>query len=394
MAKKRKIILSVVSLIVALFIGWSFVSSREPSYDGRSLSEWADMGLKATDQWPWNTNDVLVASNAIRQIGRKAVPLAYAWGGKLPSWGLIDGQLNELSGQIGWMERFPNGDDRYGYGSFLLRPFERGRFIAYAMQEDMVSGSTNSFRLGRPSPEWVLNSFNDRTLLLALEQLPPNAAAEVATAVLHEIGAEGRDESVFGPALWAFSEATTNREAHFLSLTRMARTGFRPEEIAANLAVVPRSTNPDDSVSYRQILAAFRKLGPVGWPYLARSLTNELPLVRQKAFEELALDYDTGHRSLPWMPLFRLVSYSKIGLPIGVPSTNRLEFVASQSEELSRAFVEQASEFYPSRPRDFSAWDRTNAVVILSRFTNDPSPPIAARSLEALRKINALPPAQ
>lgn len=312
----------------------------------------------------------------------------------MPSWGSIDEQLNELSDRVGWVERLPKGEDRRGYAAFRLRPTERGGFMTYALQEEMASGFENLSRTNQFGPGWVLNSLNDQTLLMFFEQLPPNPSPELVTAVLLEMRATGRNEATFGPTLWAFSRATTNAGLHFLALRCLARTGFRTEENAGMLAKFPVSTNRSGFVSPLGIMATFRQLGHAGWPYLVYSLTNQISAVRRTAFEELALDWIDTESSSNWSPRFRLVLSSLFSSGVSFLSTNRLEFIARQSDDLRRAFVEQATEFFPSKPNALNAWDRTNAVVILSRFTNDPSPPIAARSLEALQKITAMPPAQ
>ena len=98
MTQRRKNILTTMAALVAVFVGlWLFIH-REPRYDGRSLSEWADIGLRATDQEPWNTADVLMASNAIRQIGAKAMPFADEWNTRPPAlYGIHDKLLMDVA---------------------------------------------------------------------------------------------------------------------------------------------------------------------------------------------------------------------------------------------------------------------------------------------------------
>jgi hypothetical protein len=73
MTRRRKLLLFIAALALGL-MALLLIRNREPRYQGRTISEWADLGLKATDSVPWDEPNVLMASNAIHQIGAESFP--------------------------------------------------------------------------------------------------------------------------------------------------------------------------------------------------------------------------------------------------------------------------------------------------------------------------------
>ncbi|MDB6024652.1 MAG: putative domain containing protein [Verrucomicrobiales bacterium] len=81
---KTKLIFRIAALVVlsvALIILWLRSKSNEPSYHGRSLSQWLDQLDDGTAQWgvqwstlPKKTAEQLEAAEAIRAIGTNAIP--------------------------------------------------------------------------------------------------------------------------------------------------------------------------------------------------------------------------------------------------------------------------------------------------------------------------------
>jgi HEAT repeat protein len=68
MRRRRAILLLLVGLLAAFGVWMFFLRNKEPSYQGRALSQWIEEA-EEDDQVP----------EAIRQIGSKAIPYAQAW---------------------------------------------------------------------------------------------------------------------------------------------------------------------------------------------------------------------------------------------------------------------------------------------------------------------------
>lgn len=71
MSKRRKWIV-VLACILMLALVWAFLPEREPSYQGRKLSQWVDQ----MEQSGWNSAE---AQGAIRAIGTNAIPTSLKW---------------------------------------------------------------------------------------------------------------------------------------------------------------------------------------------------------------------------------------------------------------------------------------------------------------------------
>jgi len=69
MGKRRKYVLLVAIVLMAVGLGAAFIPSREPSYGGKRLSEW--VGLLPADASP---NGKSEAEGAVRHIGTNALP--------------------------------------------------------------------------------------------------------------------------------------------------------------------------------------------------------------------------------------------------------------------------------------------------------------------------------
>jgi len=88
MGKRRKYVLLVVIVLVAVGLGVAFIPSREPSYGGKRLSEWV-----ANDHI-----SVAEREDAVRHIGTKAIPYLMEWIRDEPS--TLKTKCTELVGQF------------------------------------------------------------------------------------------------------------------------------------------------------------------------------------------------------------------------------------------------------------------------------------------------------
>ena len=74
MAKRRKRVILLACGVLALGLLWQVLRDREPSYQGRTLSEWVEQVGPA---YLWNDSDEEV--KAVRAIGTNAIPTILKW---------------------------------------------------------------------------------------------------------------------------------------------------------------------------------------------------------------------------------------------------------------------------------------------------------------------------
>jgi len=72
MSKRRKRIVLLAFAVLTLALAWAFLSEREPSYQGRTLSEWFDHIDKGAD---WSAS----AETVVRSFGTNAIPISLKW---------------------------------------------------------------------------------------------------------------------------------------------------------------------------------------------------------------------------------------------------------------------------------------------------------------------------
>jgi hypothetical protein len=132
MTRRRKLLLSIAALALGL-VAVQLIRNREPRHQGRTISEWADIGLKATDTVPWDMPNVLLASNAFRRIGAPALEVRFfmtnyqsGFGMKAAQWASKMGTPGEAV--AGWLE-----DSAAREWDAL---YDRSSFIAYSLAAD------------------------------------------------------------------------------------------------------------------------------------------------------------------------------------------------------------------------------------------------------------------
>ena len=71
MTKPRRIFLLAVAVVVIAAAGWHLYATREPSYQGKSLSQWLEEGDSGGC---CQTNEMQEVDRAVRAIGKQALP--------------------------------------------------------------------------------------------------------------------------------------------------------------------------------------------------------------------------------------------------------------------------------------------------------------------------------
>ena len=104
MAARRTKLISLALVLLTMAVIAAVWQNREPRHDGKKLSEWADMGIAATSGPEWRTNDLLLASNAVTQIGARAASWAMRWTRQNRQWVWADGHWDRERAGYSWDE--------------------------------------------------------------------------------------------------------------------------------------------------------------------------------------------------------------------------------------------------------------------------------------------------
>lgn len=78
MSKRRRTTLAISAALVAALLVWAFFASREPTYEGRSLSDWLTAGVYYEDEY-YYTDGTPFPRDAIQHIGTNAIPYLLEW---------------------------------------------------------------------------------------------------------------------------------------------------------------------------------------------------------------------------------------------------------------------------------------------------------------------------
>lgn len=381
MAKKRKIILSVVSLIAAIVIGWWFISSREPSYNGRSLSEWADIGLKATDTAPWDIPNVLLASNAIHQIGTNSFP-----------W-IRRSMLNKGSNQVRvlvWLQEISMVPDEFQrmVAAPLIHRMEQIRFVVFSVGEiglplfPEFSGNTI------PSQEDFVVSIGSRALPALIPMLTNGTPGSQTDLARRLIGFWRTNAIAAGPYLWSIRESNYGSTNESTWLQALAGTGYRSEELSKMLVARIRSDAKPPDYAKQQIVALARI--PRLWaPSLVSLLDHPEPAVQQHVLLSLFGKY--AGRETEFLPIFRLqISDGPLGsssMSLNHSASNALR---EASVPIRLAAVRIGLESYAGSSSNGWYLSLTDTKVFISGLTNDPDKQVVRGADKALEEFRAL----
>ena len=388
MAKRRKIILLTTAALAVVLVGlWLFIR-REPCYDGRSLSEWADMGLRATDQEPWNTSDVLVASNAIRQIGIKSFPWIRNAVLKKDSTGI------RVLSRLDWSSSIGDELRRVLAKPLILRT-ERTCFIFYSLSEQalpLIDELSNSNTIFSTS---YIECMGPRALPALIPLLANSPSDDRTDLALRFVRLWGTNAFAAGPHLWSVVE-TNHRDANESRwLSALASTGYRAEEFSKMLVAHIRSDAKPPDYAKHHIWA----LGRVpGWaaPALVSLLEHPQPEVQRRALLSLFGETIGRARGAP-TPYFRMQPYSRMPMSSGPlrdapsllnPSSSNALREASVSIRLQA--VQLALQSHAGRSSNSWYLQPSETEAFIGGFTNDPSETVVAEARKAIEGLRLL----
>ena len=95
--KRRQVIL-IAAAVIILGLFWTYTRHREPSYEGKSLSQWLDLYEERQDVSQ-------EAAKAVRQIGTNAVPFLVTW--TQQTQGLTPWKQRLLTKMLSWKSGAP-----------------------------------------------------------------------------------------------------------------------------------------------------------------------------------------------------------------------------------------------------------------------------------------------
>jgi hypothetical protein len=271
MKRHRKRLLSIAALTLGL-VAFLLIWNREPRYQGKTISEWADIGLKATDSVPWDEPNVLLASNAIHQIGASGLPRMQS---RIPK--PTDLRLKLMTD----LHRFPKL--RAIVEPEYIRRIDRLSFSLYSLGEKsipLVSEVSTNEVLGPGYFVKVIGPPALPALIPTLTNSPPNFQADLALRLIVEEW--GHKAVAAGPTLWRQMELNQIPSDEGAWLEALAATGYRAEELAHRLLTRLQTNSEPANVSEREI-AALVRTRKWGAEALVSLLDHPTPQVRQYA---------------------------------------------------------------------------------------------------------------
>jgi hypothetical protein len=223
---------------------------------------------------PWDEPNVLLASNAIHQIGTQS----FGWmRGSFPKKDGLELKFYEWLGK-----NAPESLDLQDHIKLpLIHRVERVGFAAYSLGDIFVplvgEFSTSNF----PLPHYIVSSIGPKalpSLIPFLTRSPPDQQTDLALGLIRLWGTNAFDA---GPNLWNMAKTNQSLLHESRWLMALASTGYRSEELAKILVARIRSETTTPDYSKLEIWALARVpewggsgLGLTSGPSNSRSATT------------------------------------------------------------------------------------------------------------------------
>ena len=375
MRRRGKLLLSIAALtigMVAILLIWN----REPRYQGRTISEWADLGLKATDSVPWDEPNVILASNAIHQIGAESFPWLRS---NYPRKSGFRARLMSLLQSI-------SAARSVAASSSALRS-ERLSFSLYSLGESALPLVPELADVDYFYPGYFITDIGPRALPALIPMLTNSAPNADAILALVQVRRWGEKAAAAGPTLWLavqVGQIPTNESSW---LNALAATGYRREELAHLLLTrmqTPTRT-PDENASDIFTLSLIPSAGPAA---LFSLLNHSSRQIQQGSMESLC---HLWGRSVP-PPDFAELPRFRVSRRVFGDDTPRSKVADESTRTALRAApistrlraVELMSELY-------ATWLDANpehsfhpALEVLTTLAEDPDPQVSQAAANAL----------
>lgn len=393
MTRRRKLLLPLAALALGLVVVL-LIRNREPRYQGRTISEWADLGLKATDTVPWDEPNVLLASNALRQIGDPAfasrVSMDASQYDLVMRAARLAGKLGPLGKMIAeWLATDTHKDmvvhiDRSGFIDYSLATATNA-FLPRLLDDAYSHLAVIAAALDEPHAPMLADVFLNQT----------NRAGKNALMVLDFMGSRA---SSADPILRPFIETNRSHPNWEAAMWIIARAGLHQEDTAQKIV-------GDARLATNTKLAMLAWTGEPGIRATASFLTDTDPAIGGGALLQLLLQTEERERwERELKPTFRLSQNSGRPSPLEFPNgwrpspdvvgvlqqsdvKTRLAAIAAAADLMvwDDATLEKAAWRYS----DIDAGYRHHAIQAFTEaLAKDPDPQVsqaAAMALEGFR---------
>ncbi len=291
MPRRRRILISLI-LLTGLGLALWWWTGREPSYQGRKLSEWCDRGIKLVLEVQPGTGSNLLdqlpamrfeteragVSNAICQIGDRALPWLVTWGnGRGSTWAdwLFGHCHGKLAAVDAWLEA--RSENR-------IRETGRARFIAWCLKDKAVAAVPELMTDPlRHRASWEIIALVSRIGPSALPSIVPllsDASPEKRELAREIAAAWGTNSMTAGPVIGGQFEVSHDSSQRFDLGATLIRIGYRKEEAIRYFKELLNSPVGTTGLP----LEVFRLAGDIGATNLAETLCHPDPRIRRATF--------------------------------------------------------------------------------------------------------------
>lgn len=274
----------LTALVLAGIVAWIWGAQRQPSFEGRTLEEWCDLGISGVDDD--NEAITVLASNAVWQIGEQAIPWIVDWTtvGQ-PKWeAWLDGKTApRFKGLEDWIEARDKARDqareRAGYLADVLRERAGGaisklidpRWINHP--DAYIASAETIYRIG---PEGISH------LAFALT----NISREYRSNARHVLNGWGPDAEPAGPIIWRQLDPGDDSQEQEELLRTLAVIHHRPKDTATAISARLKRFSGDEE-RCTALYTALLEVGPDGAPEFAAGLTTTNLVQRESAIRTL-----------------------------------------------------------------------------------------------------------
>lgn len=350
---------------------------KMPSYQRRTLYEWADIGVMASNQPPWSGTDMVTVSNAIHQMRLEAIPWILSSVIALDSMDRHDQLDSQKASEQARIFKVP--DPTLFQTTNLILQIGRPFVLIFGLSHEATVLVPHLLQLRPGVAQMLVPLIGPAGLPELKSQLISGSGAPLSNAV-SAASAIGHPAISLGPDLWASYKKTGNPAI----LRALSNVGYGPNEVITEL-------------SSKDLLYELGQLGPVGWKAISPRLVSTNALTRRSAMQAIARSA-TGEHFWPTASTNGFIDLSPFRLSftqefIRCYEDRKLEFVASLPKELKLAYLKETGDYLARE----TGWihDHAFPFQVLTRACTDSDPLVretaipllkAAESAQALRK--------
>jgi hypothetical protein len=298
MKGNRRVFPLLAALLLIVAGAW-FWAGREPAYEGRTLCEWCDLGIGALGndprQSPADPAQFLMASNAVWQIGERAVPWLDKWvyRANKPGWeawlkSLGGGRWDSLDDwMLGRQQERWKAFSRPGFISFILRE-RTANVIPRLMDHRSGDEGETSRSAARFTARLIGPSGMERLLSFLADPSPERRW--LARGIL---SSWGTDAISAGPLLWSQLASLRDPDEQKDIFCCLSSIGYRPEETAAHLRKMNEETTAQEKFPYTwRLPVALIQTHTAALPHMDVMLTHTNYGIRWSGFIGMLADHD------------------------------------------------------------------------------------------------------